>query len=63
MKSDVIIYTHKEHTNGFQEREEMKMKTYTIKVVTNKRTVFETVTAESLEMAKKIAVLRVTFQW
>lgn len=39
------------------------MKTYTIKVVTNKKTVFETIQAESLEMAKKIAILRVTFQW
>ena len=39
------------------------MKTYTIKVVTNKRTVFEKVEAESLEMAKKIAILRVMFQW
>ena len=45
------------------EREEMKMKTYTIKVVTNKRTVFEKVEAESLEMAKKLAILRVMFQW
>lgn len=57
------IIRKRETTNRIQEREDKQMKTYTIKVVTNKRTVFETIQAESLEMAKKIAILRVTFQW
>ena len=59
----MLRYNQKETKHRIQEREEIKMKTYTIKVVTNKRTVFETVKAESLATAKKIAILRVTFQW